>query len=326
MVGTRIIAMSTVTKRMIGWIGGFISIALMLSFRDAAAAEFVKNAAGFPIHAPRPWEWWFQPPSSPNAKAIDWMMQFVLWIMFAVVALVGVLLGIVMVRFHASRHPVPTTTTHNTVIEVLWTVVPALLLIVIFVPSLNMIYQQSNYKHRYMTVRVIGHQWFWEYDYLGAKGVDFTSYVIPPNQLKPGEIRQLSVNHPLVLPAGKKVVFQITSKDVIHSFFVPSLGVQRYAIPGQYWRQWTQIDAPGVYYGECNQICGLNHDNMPIEIVALPMKQFQAWLVEAKKDAAQGNVPKVHKYEVLAEAAAKAASLSHPGVALASAAPIAASQ
>ena len=303
-----------------GLAAGLGVLVLIVACHGADAASFPKNSAGFAIHGPRPWEWWFQPPSSPNAKAIDWMMQFVLWLMFGVVLLVGVLLGIVMVRFRASRHPVPTTTTHNTIIEVLWTVLPALLLIVIFVPSLNMIYQQSNNKNAYMTIRVIGHQWFWEYDYLGAKGVDFTSYVIPPNQLKPGEIRQLSVNHPLVLPAGKKVVFQITSKDVIHSFFIPSLGVQRYAIPGQYWRQWTSIDAPGVYYGECNQICGLNHDNMPIEVVALPMAQFHAWLAEAKKDAAQGNVPKVHKYEVLAEQAAKAKAAALPGVTLASAA------
>lgn len=303
-----------------GLAAGLSVLVLIVACHGADAASFPKNSAGFPIHAPRPWEWWFQPPSSPNAKAIDWMMQFVLWLMFGVVLLVGVLLGIVLVRFRASKHPVPTTTTHNMVIEVLWTVVPALLLVVIFVPSLNLIYQQGDYKHPYMTVRVIGHQWYWEYDYLGAKGVDFTSYAIPPNQLKPGEIRQLSVNHPLVLPAGKKVAFQITSKDVLHSFFIPSLGVQRYAIPGQYWHQWTSINAPGVYYGECNQICGMNHDDMPIEVVALPMAQFQSWLAEAKKDATQGNVPKVHKYEVLAEQAAKAKAAALPGVTLASAA------
>lgn len=280
------------------------------------------NGAGFPVHAPRPWEWWFQPAASPIQKNIDWLMQFVLWIMFGVVAFVGILLGIVVTRFRASKNPVPSTTTHNTLIEVVWTVVPAILLVVIFVPSLNLIYQQSDYKNPYMTVKVTGHQWYWEYDYTDAKGVDFTSYPIPKNQLKPGEIGRLSVDHPLVLPANEKVIFKITSADVLHSFFIPSLGVQRYAIPGQYWRQWTKIDAPGIYYGECNQICGMNHDDMPIEIVALPMKEFKAWLVEAKKDAAQGNVPPVHKYEVMAMAAAakmQDASRNHAGIVLASA-------
>ncbi|MDD2877439.1 MAG: cytochrome c oxidase subunit II [Acidiphilium sp.] len=297
-------------------LGGCTALALA---HPAVAATFPKNSAGFPIHAPTPWEWWFQPAASPIQKSIDWVMQFVLWIMFGVVLLVAGLLAYVMVKFHASKHPIPSTTTHNTLIEVVWTLVPALLLIIIFVPSLNLIYQQSDYKNPYMTVRVTGHQWYWEYDYLGAKGVDFTSYAVPPNELKPGEIKQLSADHPLVLPANQKIVFQITSGDVLHSFFIPSLGVQRYAIPGQYWHQWTEIDAPGIYYGECNQICGMNHDNMPIEIVALPMAQFQAWLTEAKADAAQGNVPPIHKFEVLAEAAAaKSAAIAQPGIRLAS--------
>lgn len=297
------------------------AVAAVAAAHPAIAATLPKDAAGLPIHAPQPWEWWFQPAASPVQRSINWMMQFVLWIMTGVVVLVGVLLGIVMVRFRASKHPVPTTTTHNTLIEVLWTVVPAILLIVIFVPSLNMIFQQSDVKHPYMTVKVTGHQWYWQYTYLGAKGVDFTSYPIPPNQLKPGQIKQLSVDHPLVVPAAEKIVFRITSGDVLHSFFIPSLGVQRYAIPGQYWHQWTKIDSPGVYYGECNQICGMNHDNMPIEIVALPMPQFQAWLAEAKKDAAQGDVPAVQKYEVIAAAAAaKTASMARPGIVLARAA------
>jgi cytochrome c oxidase subunit 2 len=301
---------------------GLIALGLVTAAavaHPALADTLPKNSAGFPIHAPRPWEWWFQPAASPIEKSIDWMMQFVLWLMFAVVLLVAGLLAYIIFKFRASVHPVPSTTTHNTLIEVLWTVAPALLLIVIFVPSLNMIYQQSDYKHPYMTVKVTGHQWYWQYTYLGAKGVDFTSYPIPLNQLKPGDIKQLSVDHPLVVPANQKIVFQITSGDVLHSFFIPSLGVQRYAIPGQYWHQWTKIDSPGVYYGECNQICGMNHDNMPIEIVALPMAQFQAWLAEAKADAAQGNVPPVQKYEVMAEAAhTKAASNAQQHLALAS--------
>ncbi|HEX7389124.1 MAG TPA: cytochrome c oxidase subunit II [Acidiphilium sp.] len=299
-------------KRSHGFLMFGLGAAALVAFAHPALAAGMTNSAGYPVHAPTPWEWWLQPSASPIEKSIDWMMQYVLWIMFGVVAVVGILIGVAMYKFHHSRHPVPSTTTHNPVIEVIWTIVPAVLLIIVFVPSLNMIYQQANYKHRYMTVRVTGHQWYWEYDYLNAKGVDFTSYEIPANQLKPGEIRQLSVDHPLVLPVGKKVVFQITSKDVLHSFFIPSLGVQRYAIPGQYWHQWTSVDAPGIYYGECNQICGMNHENMPIEIVALPMKQFKAWLAEAKADAAQGNVPDVHKYEVLAMQAAKAKTASLP--------------
>jgi len=277
-----------------------VGILVLTAIADPALAQaFPKNASGLPIHAPTPWEWWLQPAASPIEKSIDWMMQFVLWIMFGVVALVGILIGVALMRFNARRNPVPGTRTHHAVIEVIWTLVPAILLVVIFVPSLHLIYQQADYKHPYMTVKVTGHQWYWEYDYNGTQ-VNYTSYPIPANQLKPGEINQLSVDHPLVIPTGKKIIFQITSADVLHSFFIPSIGVQKYAIPGQYWHQWTEISRPGVYYGECNQICGMNHDDMPIEIVALPMAQFQAWLAKAKAEAAGGSVPAVQPYEVLA--------------------------
>lgn len=272
----------------------------LLAVHGADAASLPKNAAGLPIHEPQPWEWWLQPAATPIERSIDWLLKYTLWIMAAVVVFVGALLGWCMYRYNAKRNPVPSTTTHNTLIEVIWTVVPALLLIVIFVPSLHLIYQQANYKNPYVTIDVTGHQWYWEYGYPGAKGVDFTSYAVPKDQLKPGQKQFLSVNHPLVLPAGKKVLFRITSKDVLHSFFVPSMGVQRYAIPGQRWNQWAKIDSPGVYFGECNQICGMNHDDMPIEIVALPEKQFLAWLAKAKADAKQGNVPAVAPFETVA--------------------------
>ena len=282
---------------------GLLVAASAMSLGSGHAATLIRNGVGYPVHAPMPWEWWLQPAGSPIEKSIDWLLRYVLWIMAGIVGLVGVLIGIIIHRFRASKNPVPSVTTHNTVIEIAWTLVPAILLIVIFVPSLHLIYQQSDYSKPYMTVRVIGHQWYWEYDYVDAKGVDFTSYAVPPDKLKPGQIRQLSVNHPLVLPAGKKIIFQITSADVLHSFFIPSLGVQRYAIPGQYWRQWTKIVSPGVYYGECNQICGMHHDDMPIEIVALPVTQFKAWVARAEIDAAHGNVPDVHAYEMAAERA-----------------------
>lgn len=285
-----------------------------------AAAPLLTAATAFAAQ-PTPWQIDFQPAATGMMEQINWFENYTLWFIGPITLLVLVLLAWCIVRFRASANPVPSRTSHNTLIEVIWTVVPALLLVVIFVPSLNLIYEQSNYTHRYMTVKVTGHQWYWEYDYPAAKGVDFTSYPIPDNQIKPGQIARLSADHPLVLPANEKIVFKITSADVLHSFFIPSLGVQRYAIPGQYWHQWTKIDAPGIYYGECNQICGMNHDNMPIEIVALPLKQFKAWLAEAKADAAQGNVPPVRKYEVLAmaDAAKRAASRAQGHIALASA-------
>ena len=280
-------------------LAGAAALAVAATHPALAAEAFPKNASGLPVHAPTPWEWWLQPAASPIEKTVNWLMQFVLWIMFGIVALVGILITVALFRFHEKKHPVASTRTHHATIEILWTLLPAVLLVIIFVPSLHLIYQEADFKHPYMTVKVTGHQWYWEYDYNGTP-VNYTSYPIPANQIKPGEIAQLSVDHPLVIPINKKVVFKITSGDVLHSFFIPSLGVQKYAIPGQFWKQWTEISEPGVYYGECNQICGMNHDNMPIEIVALPMAQFQAWLAKAKAGAAGGSVPSVHPFEVVA--------------------------
>ena len=289
--------MNRIVKLMVLLVG--VAVLAAVVHPALAASHFPKDSSGLPIHAPTPWEWWLQPAASPIEHTVNWLMQFVLWIMFGVVLLVGLLIGVAVYRFHESRNKVPSTRTHHALIEVIWTLVPAILLVVIFVPSLHLIYQEADTKNPYMTVKVTGHQWYWEYGYNGTQ-VSYTSYPVPPSQIKPGEIKQLSVDHPLVIPVGKKVVFDITSGDVLHSFYIPSLGVQKYAIPGQFWKQWTQISEPGVYYGECNQICGMNHDNMPIEIVALPMAQFQAWLAKAKAGAAGGDVPSVHPYEVLA--------------------------
>jgi len=147
------------------------------------------------------------------------------------------------------------------------------------VPSVQMIIYQADDSNPYMTVTVTGHQWYWEYSYSAVPGLDYTSYMIPDAQIDPakGEIRRLSVDHPMVLPVGEKIRFIITSADVLHGFYLPSLGVQKYAIPGTQLTSWTIITQPGTYFGQCNQICGLNHDAMPIEIKAVPLADYLAW-------------------------------------------------
>jgi cytochrome c oxidase subunit 2 len=135
-----------------------------------------------------------------------------------------------------------------------------------------------------------GHQWYWEYNYQSVPGLDYTSYMIPDNELQPGQIRRLSVDHPLVLPVGEKIKFDITSSDVLHGFYLPSLGVQKYAIPGSIQNSWTLITKPGTYYGECNQICGLNHDAMPIEIKAVPMADYLAWIKVAQANYTENSL------------------------------------
>jgi cytochrome c oxidase subunit 2 len=132
-----------------------------------------------------------------------------------------------------------------------------------------------------MTIKVTGHQWYWEYTYPDQGNVDFSSYYIKDDDQTP-HLRLLDVDNPLVVPAGKNIRILTTSADVIHSFFIPSLGVQRYAIPGRTIETWVRVDKPGQYYGECNQICGTNHSFMPISIRAVTPEEFTAWVQQAK--------------------------------------------
>lgn len=241
------------------------------------AAPDPTAAANRYVNAPSDWQMWFPVAGSPMQAQIDWLMKYVLWIMAGVVGFVALLLAYVLTRFSASRNPKPSQVTHNTLVEVVWIVVPVLLLAIIIIPSINLIYFEADDSNPYMTVTVTGHQWYWEYNYNAVPGLDYTSYMIPDDQLKPGELRRLSVDHPMVLPVGEKIRFVITSGDVLHGFYLPSLGVQKYAIPGTTLTSWTTITKPGTYFGQCNQICGLNHDAMPIEIKAVPLADYIAW-------------------------------------------------
>jgi cytochrome c oxidase subunit 2 len=273
-------------NRVFGRILGIFALVGLLSLA-AGHAAFAQSsdplaAAGNYVNAPHNWQMWFPVSGSPMQAKIDWLMQYVLWIMTAVVVFVAVLMGYVFVKFNAKANKIPGHMTHNTLIEVVWIVIPTILLAIIIVPSISLIYYEGDTSNPYMTVTVTGHQWYWEYNYQSVPGLDYTSYMIPDDKLQPGDIRRLSVDHPLVLPVGKKIKFDITSSDVLHGFYLPSLGVQKYAIPGSIQTSWTLIPKVGTYYGQCNQICGVNHDAMPIEIKAVSMDDYLAWIKVAQ--------------------------------------------
>jgi len=242
--------------------------------------------------APKPWEMDMQPAFSPVKQQIIDLHDLVLVIITLITLFVGGLLGWVMWRYNAKRNPVPSQTTHNAVLEILWTVIPVLILVIIAIPSFRLIYYEDRTYDPDLTIKVTGHQWYWEYTYPDKGNIDFSSYIVPGDQLKPGQPRLLTANPPLVVPVNKNIRILETSGDVIHSWFIPSLGVQRYAIPGRIIETWMRVDKPGTYYGECNQICGTNHSRMPIEIRAVPEQEFETWLVQAKKQMAEnGTVP-----------------------------------
>ena len=249
-----------------------------------------------PLHAalaqqPRPWEIGMQPAFSPVKRQIIHLHDLIMVIITVITLFVAGLLLWVCYRYSAKRNPVPSRTAHHTTLEIAWTLLPVLILVVIAIPSFRLVYYEDRTVDPDLTIKVTGHQWYWEYTYPEKGPIDFQSYIVPEDQLKPGQLRLLTVDNQLVLPVGKRVRILATSGDVIHSFFIPSLGVQRYAIPGRTIETWVEITRPGDYYGECNQICGTNHSQMPISIHAVPEREFEAWVSEAKTKYSQGTLP-----------------------------------
>ena len=237
---------------------------------------------------PQPWEIAMQPAATPVRDELSALHDHILMPIITVITLfVLALLGIAIFRFNHRRHPVPTRTSHNTVIEMLWTVVPVLILVVIAIPSFKLMYYMDRVPNPEMTIKVTGHQWYWSYEYPDQGGLAFDSNIIPENELKPDQKRLLDVDNPLVVPADTIIRIEITGTDVIHSWFVPSFGVQEYAIVGRLNESWMKIEHAGTYYGQCNQICGVNHAFMPIKVEAVSKDDFQKWLVDAKKKFAR---------------------------------------
>ncbi len=242
-------------------------------------------------HAAEPVNWGLgmQEAASPVKGYIEELHDLLLYIITAITIFVLLLMVYVVRRFAADRNPNPSQTSHNTLLEVAWTVIPVLILVVIAIPSFRLLYFQDRAPTTDLTVKVTGHQWYWSYEYQdnAQAGVRFESRMIPTDELRPGQRRLLEVDNELVVPVGKNVRLLVTGTDVIHSYFMPSLGVQKYAIPGRTLETWFRVDRPGVYYGQCNQICGTQHAYMPSVVRAVPEAEFNAWVEDAKRKFAE---------------------------------------
>ncbi len=261
-----------------------MSALLALAVLIAGAAPALAQGV---VVGPSRWAIALQPGFSPVKRDMIALNHLVLVIIVTITVFVAGLLAWVIWRYDARRHPVPSTMSHNTVVEVAWTIIPILILVAMAIPSFRLVYYEDKTDHPDLTVKVTGHQWYWEYTYPELKNLDFSSYIVPDDKLKPGQLRLLTVDNDLVLPVGKNIRLLETSGDVIHSFFIPSLGVQRYAIPGRTIETWVRIDKPGTYYGECNQVCGTNHSRMPIVVRGVAPEEFQAWVGQAQKQFAE---------------------------------------
>ncbi len=230
---------------------------------------------------------------SPIKDRIIDLHDLVLAIITVITLFVAALLIWVVYRYNAQRNPTPSRTSHNTILEISWTVIPVLILVVIAIPSFRLIYYQDRTPDPDMTIKVTGHQWYWEYSYPDHGNIDIESRYVGDDDLKPGQLRLLDVDNQLVIPVNKKIRILTTSEDVIHSFFIPSFGVQRYAIPGRTIETWLEANQIGTFYGECNQICGQNHSQMPISVRAVSEADFKTWVDQAKKAASVTQLPKL---------------------------------
>ena len=248
---------------------------------------------------PKPWQMDLQEPAGIIATKATDLHNFLLVVITLISIFVLGLLVYVCIKFREKPNVKPSKTSHHTLIEIIWTVVPVLILVVIAVPSFKLLYLTEADKPVDMVVKVSGAQWYWNYEYPDEEVV-FDSYIIAEEDLKDNQKRMLDVDNPLVVPEGTRIKFLVTGNDVMHSFFVPSLALQVYSIAGRVNEIWTEIPmGKKKYYGQCNQICGVNHAYMPIVIQALPKNEYKEWLKEAKVKFAKNKVEKINKFALL---------------------------
>jgi cytochrome c oxidase subunit II len=238
---------------------------------------------------PQPWETGFQAAASPVMERIESFHTELLYIITAIAGFVLLLLIYVIVRFNERANPKPSRTTHNTVVEVVWTVVPILILVAIVIPSFKLLYFEGDIAKPDMIIKATGHQWYWTYEYTTDGNFTFDANLVQEKDLKPGQLRLLTTDNPVVVPVDTLIEVQETSTDVIHAWAMPSFGVKTDAVPGKLNDTWFKVTAPGTYYGQCSELCGNGHGYMPIMVQAVSKADYQKWVEDAKKKFAKAD-------------------------------------
>lgn len=255
-----------------------------LALATAVAGFFPPLAAN--ADQPVPWGINFQPAASPTMERIVELSTILNVVIIAIMVLVTALLGWCIWRYNARRNPVPARFSHNTLIEIAWTAVPALILMAVALPSFRLLYYMDRTQQAEMTLKVTGHQWYWSYEY-AEHDLAFDAFMVADDDLQPGQLRLLTTDKEVVLPVGVPIRVLLTADDVIHSWAVPALGVKTDTVPGRLNETWVRIDRPGTYYGQCSELCGVNHGFMPIMIRAVEKERFLAWTEETRTRLAQ---------------------------------------
>ena len=240
---------------------------------------------------PQPWQMDFQEAATPVMAQIQEFNTLISVIIVAINWFVIALLAYAMWRFSAKRNPTPSKVAHHTLLEVIWTVAPIMILIVIAIPSFKLLFYQDRAVDAEMTIKAIGHQWYWSYEYPDHDGLTFDAFMIADEDIGPGQVRLLETDNRLVLPVDTTIRVLVTADDVIHAWAVPAFGVKIDAVPGRLSETWVRVEREGVFFGQCSELCGAYHGFMPIAVEVVSKAAFADWLVTAKQAFAPGGAP-----------------------------------
>jgi len=256
----------------------------LLGLAIVFGAVAVSQVAFAELGQPAPWEYKLQESGSPVMDHIEWFHNWLLAIITVITLFVLALLIIVMVKFNAKANPTPSRTTHNTLIEVAWTLIPVLILVGIAIPSFRLLFQELDIPKADLTIKATGKQWYWSYAYPDNGKFEYDSLLAcDETRTKCQPPRLLSVDNELVVPVNKVIRVETTGADVIHSFAVPAFGIKIDAIPGRLNETWFQATKTGMYYGQCSELCGKDHAFMPIAVRVVTDQEFATWIEAAKK-------------------------------------------
>lgn len=275
--------------------------ALFRPFNGIATLALTAGAAWAAEGRPQPWQMDLQAAATPVAENIHSFHTMLLWIITAISLFVLALLVIIVFKFRETANPVPSKTTHNTMIEVVWTIVPVLILVIISIPSFRLLKEQIVIPKSDLTIKLTGKQWYWTFEYAkDSGGITFDTLMLSDEEIakavknggrKEDYPRLLAVDNEAVVPVNKVVRVQVTAADVIHAFAVQSFGVKIDAVPGRLNETWFKATKEGVYYGQCQELCGKDHAFMPLVFRVVSQEKYEAWLKEAQKKFATSSEP-----------------------------------
>ena len=243
---------------------------------------WLAQAAGALAAGPQPWQMNFQEAATPVMEDIVSFHNLLLVIEIIIVLFVLGLMLVIIIKFNSKANPVPSKTTHNTLLEVVWTVVPIAVLMVITVPSMKLLFFMDKAKNPEMTLKITGHQWYWTYQYPDNGDFEFDSNIVDAEDLEKGGKRLLEVDERVILPVNTEIRLLMTSDDVIHNWAVPSFGVKMDTVPGRTNEAWIKVTKTGTFYGQCSELCGVNHGFMPIRVDVVSKAEFAKWAAAAK--------------------------------------------